>query len=1118
MKKFVALAPLLALFTASCAAQTQAPPAPVAVPIAATVVGARPGVRLPVSFNAPDQGFASLALYDKNGVLVRSLLYGQPVTKGVNTLNWDATSDLGVPVAPGTYSAKGIFFKTKPSADWVMKVGKSGEPPYRTPDGKGDWGGNLGYPSALAANSNSVVMIYAAVEDAQTTGIQQMDAQGHILMRYFSFYAWDTRMAAAMDETNLYLGIGSQQKKQLEIAEYKLGQPRGKILAQLPTKAHEDTGETRWRGRWDAFLSGLAIGKDTIFASVAADDALFVVDRASGKIRRQIQVPAPSGLAIWNDKLLVVSGTKILRLSLEGEVEATVIAEGLLQAPNSLAIDKSGNLYVGDGGVLKMMGPQSGGAKQIWVFAPDGKLLRKIGAPAPDEGQFKPDTLGKITSLALGPNGKLWVNDIATGFPRTSRWTPDGALEKQWFARKLSLYADAHNPARPDEMISIAGAFSDEPGISAWQIDLDKKSWIPSWHYDTTWDEMYQEDVFLSFKHNGNPLKDKRWPVFDYSPDTFVTHAGRNYFMNRSGNGEGAIFVYDGKSQPKPVGLVGFHRARRADGKIEDFYDRGPNNWFTWADTNGDGQMAMDEITLTENPESLKTTNMIYEARLDKNLDIHLKRLVVENGQTRFVDGLLPLKKLLPDGAPVYDWADLREPTKLQIPDFNGGDGTKKVAQVEIPIPLETKDAFYALVKPSPEGKLRLAGIDGEGWWASRNWRKKLVKWDKNGDLEWAVGRRAPGLAQPGQMYHPVHLSGIAGGALFVADTLGKAWVWNSDGLFLGGLLNGPGDGDKGPPSDSIYGETQSMDVWTARDGKIYLAFSDTGNSIFEVHLPVTQPISGKVLEVTAAQSGTAQAWDPDGVAPTDSPRAVAAFTSKAPVIDGKLEGVWYRSDSGNRPEILVLLDGERLAGVRALYDQTNLYLAYDVRAQNGAQNAGSELPDAPFTSGAYVDFSLAPTWNGPRSEVKAGDLRVVLAQVKAAAGNADFQQGFWQKKPNGAHPQTITSPAASITFDDISEVPGLKMATKIGDQDARTGLVPYSVEVSIPLSSLGLTNPAGKTVGFDASVAVANAAGDRRERAAHWAGLSEGTVVDRPGSTQLLPQTWGELFFAPAP
>ena len=37
--------------------------------------------------------------------------------------------------------------------------------------------------------------------------------------------------------------------------------------------------------------------------------------------------------------------------------------------------------------------------------------------------------------------------------------------------------------------------------------------------------------------------------------------------------------------------------------------------------------------------------------------------------------------------------------------------------------PVETADAIFSLVKPEPEQPLTLSGIDGQGWWAGRNWR-----------------------------------------------------------------------------------------------------------------------------------------------------------------------------------------------------------------------------------------------------------------------------------------------------------------------------------------------------------------------------------------------------------
>ena len=1089
------------------------------------------GVRVPVSFTAPGKGFVSLALYDKSGVLVRSLMYAKPVEKGKQSIEWDGTTDMGKPAATGAYTAKGVFFTAAPSLKYEMIVGKSGNPPWRTADGKGDWGGNLGFPSSIVSNGKSVMMTYAAVEDNQITGIQQMDGDGSIQARYYSFYPWDTRMAAAMDDTNYYLGILNTEKKQIEIAEYKLGEPRGKIHVVLPTTAHQDQTETRWRGRFTAWLDGVALTKDTLFATIGDDNNLFIIDRATGQIRKTISIPNPHGLAVSNGKLFVVSGKKVLRLSLQGETEATVVDEGTLQSPGPLAVDGAGNIYVGDGGAVGVFGATSkGGTRQVHVFASDGKPLHNIGKAggAPTEGRFDEDGMGVITSLAVGPGAEgtpvLWVNDIATGFPRTTRWSLDGKLQRQWFGRKLSLFSDVFNAGRPNELLYVSDAFADEPGISAYEMDISKKTWRPSWHYETKWADMYQEDVYLSFTHGGNPLsgprgKDARWPVFHYASRNFVTYKGRNYFMGTGGNDDSPIFLYGPNQKPRPVALVGNHRCeKKADGKIESFYDQGPNNWFTWADKSDDGKMALDEIIYTENPTILAKTSRLNQARLDENLNVIMKRFVNEDGKTRLVDSILPLKELLPNGAPVYDWSQLRDITPLQAPDLTGGDGLKKIDVYNMPIPIETKDAFYSMVEPSSHQPLTLPGIDGQGWWASRNWRTKVARFDKKtGKNLWAVGRRAPGKAENGQMYHPAALAGVEGDAVFVTDTLGPVWVWSTDGLFLGHIYNNFNSGIQ--DDKTLYGEIQATIVFSdPKTRKIYSIANDTGAHIHEVILPKLTPVSGGTITLSAGQAAQAMSWNPDGVSPTEKPTYQAYMTTRPMKIDGDFGDWWLGDNKPQIPNALVLLDGQRLADVRLTYDAQNLYLAYSVSAANGVANSGSELPISPFVSGAYVDFSIAPNWNGPRPDVREGDMRILLARVQEGGASKDFQRGFWQKKSGGINPQTITSPAATVRFDQIAEVPGLQMAYKVGATDAKTDLTSYDVEVAVPLASLGLQNPTGKTVGFDASVAIANAEGNRRERAAHWAGLSEAVVVDRPGSARLLPDTWGKLQFLPAP
>jgi len=133
----------------------------------ATAAAGSSGIHIPVGFAAPADGFVSLALYDQNGVLVRSLLSAHPEKAGAQTISWDGTTDLGRPARPGTYNARGIFFATLPTQKNIMEVGKSGNPPWRTQGGKGDFGGNLGAPTSIVSNGNSVVSVRSCVEDNQ---------------------------------------------------------------------------------------------------------------------------------------------------------------------------------------------------------------------------------------------------------------------------------------------------------------------------------------------------------------------------------------------------------------------------------------------------------------------------------------------------------------------------------------------------------------------------------------------------------------------------------------------------------------------------------------------------------------------------------------------------------------------------------------------------------------------------------------------------------------------------------------------------------------------------------------------------------------------------------------
>ena len=831
----------------------------------------------------------------------------------------------------------------------------------------------------------------------------------------------------------------------------------------------------------------------------------------------------------------------VLRLSPDGAVEGAIVDGGGLKNPSSLAVDTRGNFYVGDSGAdVYREGTLVGGTRQadagtrqIHVFRPDGKPLRRIGVEggSPLEGRFNPDGFGDISGIAVDPEGRIWVNDVVTGFKRNSLWSSDGKLLKQWFCRKIQHTADVVNPANPRELLSIRDIFDDAPpGIFAYEVDFAAGTWKPSWFYELTAERGYDpaKGAYQSFTHGGFPLetaypeKKGRWPAFSYS-DSLAAINGRLYMIQTSGNGEGAIYLVSPDAPPKPVAMIGYHHIdeKNAEGEWLANYDQaGPNRWMTWADRNGDGHMQPGELTITENNPKLEPFRRVYGGGFRPDGSVGLSMV----GPDGFPSVRLVPREWLPNGVPVFDWSDVEiVADNRHLPDFRGGDGSKTPGVIQL-LGSTTKDgARYALLEPSPPPGLRLPGIDGDGWWASRNWRKKIAAWNSDGTLKWAVGRRAPARATPGEMYNPMRLAGIARDCLFVSDAMAMTWVWHKDGFYVGRLFPDTGTGVM--DDTGIYVELMGNGIHEA-DGKLYTLVNDTGCAVHEVNLPGFTPIAAATVRLSAEEAARAKPWDPDGPDPSIRPTLTVLRRDEprhGPMkLDGEADGRegWF----DGRASMMVLLDGRRLADVRVLYDAKNLYLHYDIHSPTPFANAGTELPLSPFVSGAYADFCIGPDWSRPqREKPQAGDVRVILARTPGSTASGgkrveNLAQGYWPVLPNaGGTPTIIRSPAAETKFDRIGPVEGLQMMWKDHGFDERSQLHRTTLEVYVPLAALEIAeDPAGRSMGFDVSVAVANQGGNRRERAMHWSGLSEGVVVDRPGSAALLPHTWGTLTFAP--
>jgi hypothetical protein len=397
----------------------------------------------------------------------------------------------------------------------------------------------------------------------------------------------------------------------------------------------------------------------------------------------------------------------------------------------------------------------------------------------------------------------------------------------------------------------------------------------------------------------------------------------------------------------------------------------------------------------------------------------------------------------------------------------------------------------------------------------------------KTGDPAWLkVGRRAPAHAKPGEMYYPGWgLAGSSHGVDFYADTLSQVWAWTDSGLYLGPVYN-DNAGSSVYDANSLFVELIGAYVYDIGD-KSYILAGDHGVMVHELKFPTLTPIDGGTVTLTAEASANAKPWDPDGPLPNKRPtyiaRSIFNFDKEVlkPTRTITIDGTLNPAEWQDVPTMPILREGRQVGTVQLTFDQTTLYLAYTIEDPNGLKNSGQELPLAPFATGSYVDFDLGPDWSTPnRPEPRDGDLRAILARITGTTPT-DYQMGFWPIKqdlrrytpkgqpfhPQPLHPQDIASPAQQRHFDDIAPIPGLVFAYHL----TPTG---YTLEASVPFASLGITPTKQPIVGFDASAAFADPQGRVRDRALHWSGETEAAVVDRPGSAELKPQTWGTLQF----
>ncbi|MGB2613808.1 MAG: PQQ-binding-like beta-propeller repeat protein, partial [Phycisphaerae bacterium] len=284
----------------------------------------------PIAVTLAEDGYVSVVIKDAGGTVVRELLTATFMTKGTHEVKWDALGTPnwrtpGEPVAPGAYTWSAIYhtgigLRLK---GWACN---SGITPWDYPAGKGNWGGDHGIPVACAADESKVYLGWSGAEAGKALLACDLDGKvqwnnTHGGIAGASLVAVDGDTVYALNESTLYR------------VEKKGGT------------------YTPWAGSDSTDLkiekpNALAAAGGKLYLSYTGKNAVSVLDGASGKPVKQFSVHAPGGLAVSQDRLLVISGgSSVVAVDLQSGQSKP--AAGGFQNAACIAVDKGGKIYVG---------------------------------------------------------------------------------------------------------------------------------------------------------------------------------------------------------------------------------------------------------------------------------------------------------------------------------------------------------------------------------------------------------------------------------------------------------------------------------------------------------------------------------------------------------------------------------------------------------------------------------------------------------------------------------------------------------------------------------------------------------------------------------------------------
>ncbi len=1018
----------------------------------------------------------SMAVFDADGRLVRTLpvrTFQDRVPNRTLEVAWDGLDDDGNPLPPGRYRLK-VLTHRGIGQRWVTSLHNAGNPPWRTDDGTGSWGGDHAPPIAAAADDERVYLGWMiseagwaviALENQFTPEgkVQKLWGQHQVLDLGIHVTAMETdgtRLFVAQDGNRWGERNPSRFTAGVVLWDAKTGRPINFPFGKRVLVVSQWSASLRPRLRplWERLpqgdvgpqdkglnLMGLTVVGDTLYASLRLEDKVVAFDWRTGKRLKEFPLERPVGLAAdRGGSLLVVSGKRVVRL--DPRTGATSVVVSGLSSPWDVALDRKGRIYVTD----------CGRAMQVKVFGPDGRPLGAIGKAGgrPWVGRYDPEGMLMPAGIVVDARGKVWVTENDDTPRRVSVWAGDGRLLADLLGPG-SYAVEGMADERKPEWVNVHNTI--------FQVNYhtgEAKTIATVVRPNLTGLQFTQDGGYM-----GRALKFRH-----LRGGTYIVHTGR-----------GAVVVYrlrdDLVAEPLcatgDCGHLRFHLPKWFLDKLNPK----PNQTFRWVDKNGDTLVQLDEFDIEPIPTTVRN---YWGPWVDDDLGLWCSR-----GNEVFH---VQVKEWLPNGVPVYPMPSEQKPLFKALGD--------KVHYV-----MPGEDCVYVLEQKG-------GGARGSG----AQWQA-ISCYTLDGRRRWAYrrawlgfGLEAP-LARPGDVVGAMKFIGRVTLPRFLRRDIrlvavngyfGQFNILSSEGLWVASLCK---DNRYGPVADSttIWPENFSGFLFrNRRNGRVYLIAGDTDARIWEITGLDSIRIREVAFSITERDHRLAlkAAMRRRGGAGEVPPLVVRKGLRVK--VDGD-PAEWNLAKRGAALE----LGGQVRARVGLARDETNLYLVYDVADPSPMKNYGKDFALL-FKTGDACDLMLAtdPAADPKRTEPAAGDIRLLFSVLEGKPVAVIYRPVVVGR---GGAARTFSSPVAAVRFDHVAVVKEARVA--VSRREGR-----YVLEAAVPLSALGWRPEAGLVTRGDVGVIFSDAGGSRNVLRLYYANKETAIVNDIPSEARLTPDKWGVL------